>query len=135
MFYYNKNHFKAAGLPDRAPKTWDEWKVWAKKLQDAKTGAQHAYQFPSVTDYAGWTLQNILWVYGAGWSKKDSFDVICDSETSALLKENPLIGQAIKQLDATRPQDYARVFLPGGDQEIAKAIASVIQQGTVLKPP
>ena len=57
-----------------------------------------------------------------------------DSDTSKLLKENPLIGEAIKQLDATRPQDYARVFLPGGDQEIAKAIASVIQQGAELKP-
>lgn len=259
LFYYNKNHFKAAGLPDRAPKTWDEWRTWAKKLQDAKTGAQHAYQFPSVTDYAGWTLQNILWGYRGGWSKKDSFDIICDSDesikaltvvrdavlkekwagvssnestddmaagacsatigstgslvgvqkaagnkfkvgvgflpggpavekpvcptggagvaicsrsskekqlaaakfigfltnaentvdfsaatgympvcndsdTSKLLKENPLIGEAIKQLDATRPQDYARVFLPGGEQEIAKAIASVIQQGAELKP-
>ena len=82
LFYYNKNHFKAAGLPDRAPKTWDEWRTWAKKLQDAKTGAQHAYQFPSVTDYAGWTLQNILWGYRGGWSKKDSFDIICDSDES-----------------------------------------------------
>ncbi|MSS46253.1 ABC transporter substrate-binding protein [Cutibacterium sp. WCA-380-WT-3A] len=259
LFYYNKSHFKAAGLPDRAPRTWDEWRTWAGKLQNAKTGAQYAYQFPSVTDYAGWTLQNILWGYGGGWSKKDSFDITCDSDnsiqaltfvrdavltdkwagvssnestddmaagacsatigstgslvgvqkavgnkfevgvgflpggpvtthsvcptggagvaicsrsskdkqlaaakfigfltnaentidlsaatgympvcttsdTSKLLKENPLIGQAIKQLDATRPQDYARVFVPGGDQEIAKAVASVIQQGGELKP-
>lgn len=258
LFYYNKSHFKAAGLPDRAPNTWAEWRTWADKLQNARTGAQHAYQFPSVTDYAGWTLQNILWGYGGGWSGKDSFDITCDSDTSiealtvvrdavlkekwagvssnestddmaagacsatigstgslvgvqkavgskfeigvgflpggpavqrpvcptggagvaicsrsskekqlaaakfiafltnaentvdfsaatgympvstrsdtsGLLKENPLIGQAIKQLDATRPQDYARVFLPGGDQEIAKAVAAVIQQGADLR--
>ena len=25
LFYYNKDHFQAAGLPDRAPKTWQEF--------------------------------------------------------------------------------------------------------------
>ena len=33
LFYYNKDHFKAAGLPDRAPKTWQEFAEWAPKLE------------------------------------------------------------------------------------------------------
>ncbi|BEH03198.1 hypothetical protein brsh051_24790 [Brooklawnia propionicigenes] len=34
------------------------------------------------------------------------------ADTSSLLAANPLAGEAIKQLDVTRPQDYARAFLP-----------------------
>ena len=50
------------------------------------------------------------------------------ADTSSLLAKNPLAGEAIKQLDATRPQDYARAFLPGADQEIAKAVAEIVTQ-------
>ena len=253
LFYYNKSHWRKAGLEDRAPKTWAEFAEWAPKLQSANTGGQHAYEHPALADYAGWTLQNILWGYGGGWSKKDSFDIICDSDqsvsalqyvqdsvykgkwagvsnksatddlsagacsatigstgslvgiqkavagkfevgvgflpggpvsqspvcptggagvgipkgikpenqlaaakfigfltnpestvafsqatgympvrksadTSSLLKANPLIDTAIKQLDVTRTQDYARVFLPGADQEIAKSVARLVTE-------
>jgi sn-glycerol 3-phosphate transport system substrate-binding protein len=73
LFYFNKDHFKAAGLPDRAPKTWDEFSQWAPKIQAAnakKPGYQHAYQYPALAGYAGWTLQNVLWGQGGGWSKE-----------------------------------------------------------------
>ncbi|MCI1748872.1 MAG: ABC transporter substrate-binding protein [Acidipropionibacterium sp.] len=256
LFYYNKSHFKAAGLPDRAPATWGEFATWAPKLMAARstTKAKYAYEHPALAGYAGWTLQNILWGYGGGWSKKDSFDITCDSDpsvkalsyvadsvnkekwagvastsstddlaagacsatiestgslvgvqkavgsrfdvgvgflpggpvstkpvcptggcgvgipkgvdkanqlaaakfigfltnpentvsfsaatgylpvrtsadTSSLLAKNPLIGTAIKQLDVTRTQDWARVFLPGADQEMAKSVAAILTQG------
>ncbi|WP_230843985.1 ABC transporter substrate-binding protein [Propionibacterium freudenreichii] len=253
LFYYNKSHWAAAGLPDRVPATWDEFAQWAPKLKDANSSAQHVYEHPALADYAGWTLQNILWGYGGGWSAKGSFDVTCDSEasvkalqyvkdsvyqgkwagvassagtddlaagacsatlgstgslvgvqkaaagkfevgvgnlpggpsvttpvcptggagvgipkkvpaanqlaaakfigfltnpkntvafsqqtgympvrksadTSELLAKNPLIETAIKQLDVTRTQDYARVFLPGADQEMAKSVAQIVTQ-------
>lgn len=73
LFYYNKDHFKAAGLPDRAPTTWSEFASWAPKLQAANAkskGYQHAYQYPALAGYAGWTLQNVLWGQGGGWSKE-----------------------------------------------------------------
>lgn len=73
LFYYNKDHFKAAGLPDRAPTTWDEFATWAPKIQAANAGNagyQHAYQYPALAGYAGWTLQNVLWGQGGGWSNK-----------------------------------------------------------------
>ncbi|MDA8439322.1 MAG: ABC transporter substrate-binding protein [Propionibacterium sp.] len=258
LFYYNKTHWTKAGLEDRAPKTWAEIAAWAPKLQAANTGAQHAYEHPALADYAGWTLQNILWGYGGGWSKKGSFDITCDADpsvsalqyvqdsvykgkwagvasqsatddlaagacsatlgstgslvgiqkavagkfeigvgflpggpvsqspvcptggagvgipkgikaanqlaaakfigfltnaastvafsqatgympvrksadTSSLLTANPLIGTAIKQLDVTRTQDYARVFLPGADQEMAKSVAQLLTQRADVK--
>jgi sn-glycerol 3-phosphate transport system substrate-binding protein len=77
LFYWNKAHWKAAGLPDRAPKTWDELAEWAPKLQ-ATGGVQHAFQLPALAGYAGWSFQNNLWGWGGGWSAKDSFDITCD---------------------------------------------------------
>jgi len=83
LFYYNKDHFKAAGLPDRTPTTWDEFAAWAPKIQKAnaaKSGYQHAYQYPALAGYAGWTLQNVLWGQGGGWSNK--WDMTANSDAS-----------------------------------------------------
>ncbi|MGM9472300.1 ABC transporter substrate-binding protein [Pseudarthrobacter sp. YS3] len=79
LFYYNKDHFKAAGLPDRAPTTWQEFGEWAPKLK-ASSGAQYAYIYPALAGYAGWTLQNNLWGWGGAWSK--DWEVTCDSAES-----------------------------------------------------
>ncbi|MDR6435583.1 sn-glycerol 3-phosphate transport system substrate-binding protein [Paenarthrobacter nicotinovorans] len=79
LFYYNKDHFKAAGIPDRAPATWQEFAEWAPKLK-ATSGAQYAYIYPALAGYAGWTLQNNLWGWGGSWSK--DWDITCDSAES-----------------------------------------------------
>lgn len=76
LFYYNKDHFAAAGLPDRAPATWQEFGDWAPKLK-ATSGAQYAYIYPALAGYAGWTLQNNLWGWGGAWS--EDWDITCDS--------------------------------------------------------
>ena len=82
LFYYNKAHWAAAGLPDRAPETWDEMAEWGPKLQAANAGIQHAFQHPALADYAGWSFQNNLWGWGGGWSEKEKFGVTCNSEQS-----------------------------------------------------
>lgn len=73
LFYFNKDHFKAAGVPERAPKTWEEFAEWAPRIKSANasaSGYQNAYQYPAIAGYAGWTLQNVLWGQGGGWSKE-----------------------------------------------------------------
>ncbi|WP_426503246.1 ABC transporter substrate-binding protein [Dactylosporangium sp. McL0621] len=82
LFYWNKAHWAAAGLPDRAPKTWDEFAEWAPKLQTSNAGLQHAFQLPALAGYAGWSFQNNLWGTGGGWSAKETFDVTCDKPES-----------------------------------------------------
>jgi sn-glycerol 3-phosphate transport system substrate-binding protein len=79
LFYYNRDHFAAAGLPDRAPKTWQEFAGWAPKIK-AASGAQYAFMHPALADYAGWTLQNNLWGEGGAWSK--GWDITCNSPES-----------------------------------------------------
>jgi sn-glycerol 3-phosphate transport system substrate-binding protein len=82
LFYWNKAHWQAAGLPDRAPHTWSELAEWAPALQSANHGTQHAFQLPALAGYAGWSFQNALWGWGGGWSAKESFDITCDRPES-----------------------------------------------------
>jgi sn-glycerol 3-phosphate transport system substrate-binding protein len=82
LFYYNKDHWSAAGLPDRAPETWQEFGEWGPRLQSAGVGTQRAFQLPALAGYAGWTFSNNLWGWGGGWGRPDSFDVTCDSPES-----------------------------------------------------
>jgi sn-glycerol 3-phosphate transport system substrate-binding protein len=110
IFYYNKTHWKKAGLPDRAPKTWDEFAEWAPKLKSA-SGAKYAFQLPALAGYAGWSFQNNLWGWGGGWSEKDSFDITCDSEQSVaalqFLKDAVYKGKWSGVASVNQTQDLA----------------------------
>ncbi|MGY5764520.1 ABC transporter substrate-binding protein [Brachybacterium sp. DNPG3] len=56
------------------------------------------------------------------------------ADISELLATTPQIQTAIDQLEVTRTQDYARVFLPGADQEMANAVAGfATSQGDVAE--
>lgn len=48
------------------------------------------------------------------------------ADASAMIEETPQRGVAIEQLAVTRPQDYARVFLPGADIEMANSFANIL---------
>lgn len=52
-----------------------------------------------------------------------------DADTKKVTDTNPLAQVAIDQLAHTRTQDYIRVFVPGADQEMAKACAAFLTQG------
>jgi sn-glycerol 3-phosphate transport system substrate-binding protein len=47
ILFYNKDHFKKAGLPDKAPTTWDEVEAMAKKLQAAGVKCAYGSAWPS----------------------------------------------------------------------------------------
>ncbi|QAY64267.1 ABC transporter substrate-binding protein [Xylanimonas allomyrinae] len=81
LFYYNKAQWAAAGLPDRGPKTWQEFAEWAPKLA-AANGGKPAFEWPDIAGYAGWVAQDLLWGWGGSWSAKDSFDITADSAKS-----------------------------------------------------
>lgn len=81
LFYYNKNHWRTAGLPDRAPKTWNEFYEWVPRLQSVRgrTGAQHVFEYTSAADTPTWINQSILWGEDAAFSAKDSFTLTMDT--------------------------------------------------------
>ncbi len=109
LFYYNKDHFKAAGLPDRAPKTWQEFAEWAPKLK-ASSGAQYAYIYPALAGYAGWTLQNNLWGWGGSWSNE--WTINCDSAESV---DGAAVGPGLHLQGR-----LGRRFLQGGGRRLRR---------------
>jgi sn-glycerol 3-phosphate transport system substrate-binding protein len=55
---------------------------------------------------------------------------IDDPSEQKYLAENPRARVALNQLPRTRPQDYARVFLPGGDRIISTGLESIGLKGS-----
>jgi len=71
MFYYNKDVWEKAGLPDRGPKTWTEFTEWAPQLRTVlpKEGAPLGWDKPAPSGTA-WVAQNMLWSFGANYSQE-----------------------------------------------------------------
>ena len=57
ILYYNKDLFKKAGLPDKAPATWDEVEAMAKKL--VASGAKCGYS----TAWPSWVIMENMHAY------------------------------------------------------------------------
>jgi sn-glycerol 3-phosphate transport system substrate-binding protein len=76
LFYYNRTLFKKAGVPDRAPKTYQELYEWSKEITKLKVGgnrvALEAYQKID----GDWQFQCSAWEFGGSYS--DGLDVRID---------------------------------------------------------
>ncbi|MGI6786083.1 MAG: ABC transporter substrate-binding protein [Gleimia sp.] len=68
LFYYNKDMWQAAGLPDRGPKTWDEWNTdFAPKLAEANPDVTPLV-IPDGSLYMDWYFQGMVWSMGGSYS-------------------------------------------------------------------
>lgn len=79
IFYYNKDHYKQAGLEDVAPATWADAAEAGAKLT-AATG-KPAFGFPPEAEYPAWTMSNLVWGFGGGWSTEWDFATVADAAT------------------------------------------------------
>ena len=52
-----------------------------------------------------------------------------DADMSSVYTDAPQFEVAVNQLSRARSQDYARVFVPGGDLAIAKTLQSILANG------
>ena len=85
LFYYNKEQWAAAGLPDRGPETWDEFMEWAPKLlvmegDEMKTAA---FSHPDGASYIAWLFQPVAWQWGGKYSDPDFTMHMTDEKTVA----------------------------------------------------
>jgi sn-glycerol 3-phosphate transport system substrate-binding protein len=73
LFYYNKEKWEAAGLPDRGPETWDEFMEWAPALteMDGSEMKTAAFSHPDGASYIAWLFQGVAWQFNGAYSDPD----------------------------------------------------------------
>jgi sn-glycerol 3-phosphate transport system substrate-binding protein len=74
LFYYNREVWQRAGLPDRAPQTWDEFAQWAPAL--AQVVGRAPLGLGGGTSWSAWWFCNIMW--GRGGAYSDGWTVTLD---------------------------------------------------------
>jgi sn-glycerol 3-phosphate transport system substrate-binding protein len=77
LFYYNKTVFKKAGLPDRAPKSWQELSDWADDFTKVKTPGGLIKQESYYKKDYDWQFLGNCWQQGGNWA--DGLDITIDS--------------------------------------------------------
>lgn len=127
LFYYNKDVWEKAGLPDRGPESWDEMDEWGKKIQALHTGKEKAHGWGNAVDYLGWTFEGPMWTKGGAYS--DKWD---------LKFNDPKTVEAVTWLKSTCAEDgYATVSQNIAADFTAGLLSSVIistgDLNTVLK--
>jgi len=85
LFYYNKEKWAAAGLPDRGPETWDEFMEWAPNLveKDGDELKVPAFSHPNGASYIAWLFQGVAWQFGGSYSDPDFTMHMTDEKTLA----------------------------------------------------
>lgn len=109
LFYYNRQIFADAGLPDRAPQTWDEFREWGREV----TGRDYRGNKVVMRGYTGaddWYFQGLLWNYGGAMSQGlevtlDSPEAIAAAEFDRAVINDDKIGYLA--------QDYTTDFSNG----------------------
>jgi sn-glycerol 3-phosphate transport system substrate-binding protein len=83
LFYYNKEKWAAAGLPDRGPETWDEYKEWAEQLvvREGDKVTVSAFVHPDGASYIAWLFQGVVWQFGGKYSDPDFTMHMTDENT------------------------------------------------------
>jgi len=81
LFYYNRDMFAQAGLPDRGPETWDELREWGRDLVRL-SGNPKAHAFTNAARYNAWYFHGNVWQWGGNYS---------DENLNALISEAPAV--------------------------------------------
>ena len=113
LFYYNKDVWAKAGLPDRGPETWQEFNDWAPKLvqKDGDTLTRAAFAHPNGASYVAWLFQGVVWQFGGAYSTPDFKITLNDPGTVAAAKYYNDTVNTFKW--AVSSQDLNKDFLGG----------------------
>ncbi|MBX9245686.1 ABC transporter substrate-binding protein [Actinotalea ferrariae] len=77
LFYYNKDMWAAAGLPDRGPETWDELGEWSEALRTQVPVDGAPMGLATGPSWSAWWFQNMLWAHGGQYS--DGWETTLDT--------------------------------------------------------
>ncbi|OZD09957.1 ABC transporter substrate-binding protein [Rhodococcus sp. 06-156-3C] len=116
LFYYNKDVWAQAGLPDRGPASWQEFDEWGPRIQAVVGGGKLAHGWGNAVDYLGWTFEGPIWTFGGAYS--DGFTLKFDDPNTLAA------GQFLKDMIHTKK--YAAVSNDIANDFGAGIIASTI---------
>jgi sn-glycerol 3-phosphate transport system substrate-binding protein len=68
LFYYNRELWSKASLPDRGPTSWQEFDEWGPELQRVVGAGKLAHGLGNGKDYLAWTYQGPIWTFGGAYS-------------------------------------------------------------------
>lgn len=85
IYFFNKDHYAAAGLPGEGPKTWEEAREFSMKLHETDPSTM-AFGYPAENYYPAWTMSNLVWSYGGTWSDGWDFSTLTDENTKEALE-------------------------------------------------
>lgn len=129
LFYYNKQIWQEADLPDRGPATWDEFVEWSGQLVKREGGntTRYAFGHPSAASYIAWLFQPVCWQWGGRYS---------DSDFTIRIQEEPAVEAGRFYLASVRDgwavpsQDLVADFVNGA---VAAMMASTGSLGGILR--
>jgi sn-glycerol 3-phosphate transport system substrate-binding protein len=129
LFYYNKQIWQEAGLPDRGPKNWDEFVEWSTKLvkRDGGQTTRYAFAHPSAASYIAWLFQPVTWQWGGRYSDPD-FTIRIQEERA--VEAGRFYLASVRDGWAVPSKDLVADFLNGA---IAAMMASTGSLGGILK--
>ena len=89
LLYFNKDHFKAAGLPETAPSTWDQMVEYAQRLTRGGM-LQAANEEPRVRAVSAisywWGFQSMVWAFGGKYSDDKFTPAVTQTESVQALE-------------------------------------------------
>ncbi|GAA4622512.1 ABC transporter substrate-binding protein [Cellulomonas oligotrophica] len=77
LFYYNKDMWEAAGLPDRGPETWAELAEWSADLEGQVAADSKPFGLSTGPSWAAWWFENMIW--GQGGQYSDEWETTLDT--------------------------------------------------------
>ncbi len=106
MLFYNKDHFRAAGLdPDKPPTTWEELEEYARKLTLRKASDSRPSQYGLLwgVDTMFYQFEPLVWQNGGDIFNEDMTECIIDSPEGieALKRWQSWFDQGLSPRDLT----------------------------------
>ena len=107
LLYFNKDHFKAAGLPETAPSTWDQLVEYAQRL--TRSGMlQAANEEPRIRAVSAisywWGFQSMIWAFGGKYSDDKFNPAVTQTESVQALE---FLSDMVKRHQVARPYKTA----------------------------
>lgn len=79
LFYYNRDLFQKAGLPDRGPQTWDELREWGPELMKVGGPDMKVFAYTTAKNFNAWHFHGNVWQWGGSYSDKELNALIDES--------------------------------------------------------